>query len=145
VQRVFAQATRQVARPVTLLALLALAAAWIAINLAMPRARAFDPPPFDHLQLALSGIAMVLTCMILSTQQREDLLASHRAHLTLQLAMSVEQKCAKTIALLEEMRRDLPMLADRHDTQAETLSRPTDAETVIDKLVAEPPSRAKPR
>ncbi len=51
--------------------------------------------------------------LILTTQRRADELAQHREQLTLELAILSEQKTAKVIELLEEMRRDNPNLRNR--------------------------------
>ena len=135
VQRVIDQLTQQVARPGTLLLLLLLILAWLAANLLGPADRAMDPPPFAKLQIALGTASVLLTCMILTTQRHADTLAAHRAQLTLEMAILAEQKSAKTIALIEELRRDLPMLANRIDAAAEELSQPSDPIGAIEHLV----------
>ncbi|MGZ3272999.1 MAG: DUF1003 domain-containing protein [Caulobacteraceae bacterium] len=93
-----------------------------------------DPPPFSYIQ-AVTGIAGVyVTLLILITQRRENQLSEARDQLTLELAIVNEQKTAKIIALLEEMRRDLPNLPDRADPEAEQLSTPADPQAVLDAL-----------
>jgi len=93
-----------------------------------------DPPPYSYIQ-AITGIAGVyITLLILITQRRENQLSEARDQLTLQLAIVNEQKSAKIIALIEEMRRDLPNLPDRSDPEAEQLSTPADPQAVLDAL-----------
>jgi uncharacterized membrane protein len=75
-----------------------------------------------------------LTVLILATQRRENELASHHEHLTLELAILSEQKSAKIIALLEELRQDHPDIHDRIDREAAALSEPTDAQSVLETI-----------
>jgi uncharacterized membrane protein len=111
-------------------------AAWIGLNLLLAAlgARPFDPPPFDGLQ-SLTGVgALMMTVFILVTQRREDELSELREQLTLQLAMLSDQKTAKLIELIEELRRDLPNVHDRPDAEAASLSRPANRDAVLDAL-----------
>ncbi len=85
-----------------------------------------DPPPFAWAQGAIGVMALYMTALILTTQRREDQLAGHREQLTLDLAILGEQKSAKIIQLLEEMRRDDPGLANRVDHEAAAISLPAD-------------------
>lgn len=93
-----------------------------------------DAPPFYWLQGAVSLTALCLTILVLSTQRRLDRLAEERAQLTLQVALVNEQKLAKVIALLEELRSDHPEIADRHDPQAAAMAEPTDPQSVLDAI-----------
>ena len=77
-------------------------------------------------------IAIVITTLILTSQRRKDELSELREQLTLELAIMTEQKSAKLIALMEELRRDSPQLANRVDTEAEQMSAPADPETVLE-------------
>jgi uncharacterized membrane protein len=54
--------------------------------------------------------------------------------LTLELAMLSEQKAAKLIELVEELRRDMPNVQDRVDQEAEALAQPADPEAVLEAL-----------
>jgi uncharacterized membrane protein len=93
-----------------------------------------DPPPFAWLQGAVGLMALYMTALILATQRREDQLAGHREQLTLELAILGEQKSAKIIDLLEEMRRDNPLLANRVDHEAAAMAAPSDPQTVLDAI-----------
>ena len=75
-----------------------------------------------------------MTALILTTQRREDQLAGHREQLTLELAILSEQKSAKIIELLEEMRRDDPSLKNRVDHEAAAMSTPADPQAVLDAI-----------
>ena len=80
--------------------------------------------------------ALFIAVLILITERREIELSELREQLTLELAMLGEQKAAKTIALLEELRRDLPNVRNRRDPEAEDLATPADPEAVIEALKA---------
>jgi uncharacterized membrane protein len=69
-----------------------------------------DPPPFSWLELVVSLMARCITALILTTPRRGDQLAEHTEQMTLELAILSEQKLAKIIQLLEESRRDNPLL-----------------------------------
>jgi hypothetical protein len=71
---------------------------------------------------------------ILATQQREYQLAQLREQLTLELAILSEQKTAKVIQLLEESRRDNPLIRNRVDQEAEAMAQPADPQSVLDAI-----------
>jgi uncharacterized membrane protein len=72
--------------------------------------------------------------LILATQQREYQLAQLREQLTLELAILSEQKTAKVIQLLEESRRDNPLIRNRVDQEAEAMAQPADPQSVLDAI-----------
>jgi uncharacterized membrane protein len=124
--------TRALGRPAFVFSIAFGIAAWILVNLALLRfgGNPFDRPPFPWLQGTVSGLALIMTILILSTQQRDDVIGEHREKLTLQLAVLADQRLAKLIELLEDLRRDDPHIADRADSQAQAMSVPTDAHAV---------------
>jgi uncharacterized membrane protein len=109
---------------------------WVAANLLAVNlgVRPADPPPFVWLQETVSAGALLVAALILTTQRREDQLASHRAQMILELAVINDQKLSKIIALLEENRRDNPALRDRLDSQAIAMSTPADTRAVLDAI-----------
>jgi uncharacterized membrane protein len=113
----------------------AMVSIWLAANIVLRHTPwAFDPPPFAYLDTVLQTFAAMVTILILSTQRRADKLAAHREQLILQLVMSSEQKTAKIIALLEELRRDSPQVTDRTDHEAAEMSEAADALAVSQAL-----------
>ena len=86
------------------------------------------------MQGAVTIASLYIAALILTTQRRQAELADHRAHLTLEIAILAEQKSAKAIELLEELRRDSPTLLDRFDGQARAMSAPTDHQSVLNAL-----------
>ncbi len=99
---------------------------WVVVNLLLPALGwvAFDPAPFFWLQ-GLVGLGALLTAtVVLGKQNRFAKLAEQRAHLDLKVTLLTEQKAAKLIDLIEELRRDLPNVRDRNDTNAQELQHP---------------------
>jgi uncharacterized membrane protein len=93
-----------------------------------------DPPPFSWLQGAVSLSALLVTTMVLTTQNRQARRAFQRGNLDLQVNLVSEQKIAKLISLLEELRRDLPSVRDRVDPIAEAMAKAVDARAVVTGL-----------
>jgi uncharacterized membrane protein len=124
-----ARITRVLGRPTFLMGIISGIAAWMLVNVVLLHAgaRPFDAPPFPWLQGTVSGLALIMTILIVSTQQRDDAIGDERDRLSLQLAILSEQKLTKLIGLLEDLRRDDPHIADRPDEQAAAMSVPTDS------------------
>lgn len=123
----------QISRPRSIVVLLAVVFAWIGVNLVAPKSFS-DPAPFPYLSLALALCGVCLTILVLATQWRADRLADHREKLILQLTQVSEQKTAKLIALVEELRRDSPQIRDRLDTEAQQMTEATDVAAVSEAL-----------
>jgi uncharacterized membrane protein len=129
-QRALAGIVSVLGRPWATLALILLVFAWMAYNTWGPRP--FDRPPFMILESAATLSALLLSALILATQRRDDLLANRRDELTLELALLNERKTAKVIALIEELRRDLPDVADRRDAESERMAMAQDARSMLE-------------
>jgi uncharacterized membrane protein len=95
---------------------------------------AWDKPPFPWLQGALAFTSLVMTTLVLITQNRQSHQGQERDHLDLQVNLLTEQKVAKLIALVEELRRDLPMVRDRIDKEAESMKVPVNPHEVLSDL-----------
>ena len=54
--------------------------------------------------------------------------------MTLELALLNEQKTAKVIQLLEEFRRDIPIVDDRDDPEAKAMAEPAEPERVVEAI-----------
>ncbi len=91
-------------------------------------------PPFAWLAGAASLASLYLVILILTTQIRDDRLTQRLELLNLELTILSEQKTAKVVPLLEELRRDSPHLRDRVDQLAEAMSQPADPQSVIDAI-----------
>lgn len=122
--------------PTYLTALVTLVVLWVLANAFAARLglRAWDPAPFPWLQGILTCIALVTSTIILIAQNRQTKVEQQRAHLDLQVNLLTEQKVTKLIHLLEELRKDLPMVRNRHDPQAASMQQPADADAVLAAL-----------
>jgi uncharacterized membrane protein len=135
-QRALENVSAFVGRPVYLGSVLLFVALWILVNvlarrLGLPQ---FDPAPFFWLQGIVSLGALLTATVVLVKQNRSAKLEELRAHLDLQVNLLTEQKTTKLIDLIEELRRDLPMVKDRPDPEAAALQQPTDPHQVLAAL-----------
>jgi uncharacterized membrane protein len=140
-ERVMERLTALIGRPRFLIWLAICVLGWTLANVAALQFGhdAPDPPPFYWLQGVASLSAFSVTVIILTTQRRAERLAGLRAQLTLELAILGEQKTAKVIDLLEEHRRDNPLIANRHDPEARDMAKPADPEAVLEAITTTPP------
>jgi len=135
-QRLVETATEFFGRPMFLYGILLATVLWMLPNI-LPEdwgLMRFDPFPFEWLQFSLGFGSLVMTIGILIKQNRQEQLAEQRAQLGLQMNLLSEQKIAKLIELLEELRVDLPMVKDRLDAEAEVLKQATDPHMVVNTL-----------
>jgi uncharacterized membrane protein len=125
-----------IGRPATAYVLASVVAGWILANVLAPRfgVRPVDPPPFGWLQVAACIAALLMTVTILTTQNRVAKLAQQRAQLDLQVNLIAEEKIAKLVALIEELRRDLPSVKNRKDPLADAMTEAVDLDAVAGKL-----------
>ena len=139
-ERLVEQLTAAIGRPAFLVWLALAVAVWTLGNLYSARFGyvPIDPPPFSWLQGMITLAALCVTVIILTSQRRADKLAGLRAQLTLELAILGEQKTAKVIELIEQTRRDNPLLTDRVDLEANAMAKPADPEAVLDAIAASP-------
>jgi uncharacterized membrane protein len=136
-QRGIDRTTALLGKPRFTVLLIVLLGTWIVLNLIAVYFRypALDPPPFLGLEAVVSLASLSIMLLVLATQRRENELAQKREQLTLELALLSEKKTAKIIELLEELRRDFPLVRDRIDEQAEAFAKPADPKRVIEAIV----------
>jgi uncharacterized membrane protein len=133
-QRGIGRVTDFVSRPHFMSGLTACIAVWLAWNGAaapLLKIAPFDPPPFGWLQGMAQIFAVYVTVSILASQRRENEMADLRQQLTLELSILNEQKSAKIIALIEELRRDSANIGDRVDEEADAMGVPNDPEAIL--------------
>jgi uncharacterized membrane protein len=135
-QRIIDGLTAQVGRPAFVGVITSVIALWVGCNLLLPQLHAlpFDPAPFYWLQGLVTTTALYIAVLILTTQRRENLLAEHRAQLTLEISMVNEQKTAKLIEMIEQLRRDNPMIENHLDPEAIAMSRPADPQAMFEAI-----------
>ena len=94
----------------------------------------YDPAPFFWLQGIVGLAALLTTTVVLIKQNRHSKLEEQRAHLDLKVTLLTEQKAAKLIDLIEELRRDLPNVKNRHDPEAAALQHSMNPDLVLAAL-----------
>ncbi len=119
--------------PAYLAATLSFVAVWVAGNAVAQRlyGQAPDPPPYAWLQGFVTLGALLTSTVVLIKQNRMSRVEAQRAHLALQINMLAEQKVSKVIELLEELRRDLPMVKNREDPELAALQLPADPDAMM--------------
>jgi uncharacterized membrane protein len=147
-QRILERISRFVGQPAFLGIILIFVTLWILANVGL---RAFGMPEFDAAPFfwlqGIVGLGALLTAtVVLTKQNRLARLAEQRAHLDLKVTLLTEQKAAKLIHLLEELRRDLPNVKDRHDSDAAELQQSMNPDLVLAALEerSEPEDRVRP-
>ncbi|MHB0990585.1 MAG: DUF1003 domain-containing protein [Burkholderiales bacterium] len=135
-QRTVELASNYIGRPMFLALLVLFIFSWLFFNIDGPRFgwHAFDPPPFVYLQGLVTLSSLLTTTIVLISQNRIAKVEEQRANLELQVNLLSEQKIAKLINLVEELRRDLPMVQNRHDSKAEAFQQPADTDQVLSAL-----------
>ena len=145
VQRVANRMTSALGKPISLLIVFGLAAAWMIGN-HMARVvggTAVEEFPFPDLGLIATIVALLVSLLILTTQRHQEELAESRAQLMLHFATISERKITKVIELLEEQRRDNPLLRSRPDHEADVLARPSDHEVALSLIEEAQEGRSK--
>jgi len=123
-------------RPVFIITASTLFTLWIFLNLDLKifAHHAWDEPPFFWLQGLIGALSLLITATVLVSQARQAQLAEQRSQLSLQFALLGEQRSAKIVQLLEELRRDLPNVQNRVDEEAEAMQQPTRPEAILEAL-----------
>lgn len=135
-QRIMERISCFIGQPVFLGLILLFVSLWMVVNGLLHQLGIveFDPAPFFWLQ-GIVGLGALLTAtVVLIRQNRLAKLAEQRAHLDLKLTLLTEQKATKMIDLLEELRRDLPNVKNRHDPEAAALIQSMSPELVLATL-----------
>ncbi|GCE25452.1 hypothetical protein KDA_09360 [Dictyobacter alpinus] len=120
-------------RPYTLYAIIIIVLLWVLYNIigALFGWQRLDPPPFSDLQGVIGFIALLTTTAVLITQNRQARLDDQRTHLDLELSLLIDRKVSKVIELIEELRRDIPNVQNRHDPQANIMQESADPAQVL--------------
>jgi uncharacterized membrane protein len=144
-QRAIERFTLALGRPRTVWIVLAVVSAWIVLNaaLALSGRPPLDPPPYYWLEGAVGLAALLMTVLILTTENRMSEIEEQRSRLHLQITILTERKTAKIIQLLEELRYDMPEVLNREDSEAAALTLPTDPHEVAELLEKRTPSRGE--
>lgn len=135
-QRAIERVTAYLGRPCFLYVILLFVLLWIIVNslVVMAGLHSFDVPPYNWLQGIISLSALLMTTLVLITQNRQNNATEQRRRLDLQVNLVVEQKVTKLISLIEELRQDMPQVKDRHDPEAESMKQAVDPHEVLSSL-----------
>ncbi len=143
-QRAIERFTLTIGRPRTIYYVLLFVVAWIALNgilVATGRA-AFDAAPFPWLIGLMQLAALLMTVLILTTENRMSEIEEQRSRLHLQISIVTERKTAKIVQLLEELRVDLPSVPNRDDPEAQEMTQAADPHQVAHELEKRTPARS---
>jgi uncharacterized membrane protein len=109
--------------------------AWIiSSNLAAQKIIPKNFPLFDLHLHGLEIAALLISTEVLVYQTREEKIRAEQSHLMLQLNLVTEQKIAKLISLVEELRVDLPDVIDRDDLEAEIMKQATSPQAILEAI-----------
>ena len=135
-QRVIETISGWMSRPGYLILLVSLIFVWLIANIGVASIgyAPWDRAPFAVLDSMMTLVALVTGTVVLVAQQRQGRLEQQHSQLALQIGLLTEQKTTKLILLLEELRRDMPMVKDRHDAQAAALQESANAEELLATL-----------
>lgn len=106
---------------------------WVLVNFLAARIgwRHVDEPPFFWLQGIVSANALLVTVAVLIRQKRTEQLAEHRAHLDLQINLMTEQKVAKVLQIVDELRSHLTGTHEPPDATLSEMGQPTDPQALL--------------
>lgn len=108
---------------------------WIGCsNLAERNIIAKNFPLFDLHLHGLEIASLLISTEVLIDQTHQEKLSKEQSHLMLQLNLLTEQKIAKLISLVEELRTDLPNVKDRTDLEAEIMQQAIDPQAILEVI-----------
>jgi uncharacterized membrane protein len=138
VHRVTAGITRVAGSTLFIAAHVVWFAVWIAAN--STKAAAFDAYPFSLLNLIVALEAIVLTSVVLMTQNRMSQLADRRAHLDLQINLLAEQELTAILHMLHGLCSHAGLDVSIHDERVAQLLKETDIRKIAVALDREHPA-----
>jgi uncharacterized membrane protein len=123
-------------QPSFIISALVLFLLWMAVNteLLLSGRNPWDEPPFFWLQGLIGALSLIVTSTVLVSQARQNELAEQRADLQLQVTLLTEQRTAKLIQLLQELRQDMPGVHNKRDEQAEVMQQASNPLAILEGL-----------
>lgn len=109
---------------------------WALCTETAPELLPFGLPAFDAREMAVDITALLITTGVLIQQNRQNKIAEQRSHLILQMNLLTEQKIAKLIELVSELREDSSNISDcpERDKEVEIMQQATDPQVVLNIL-----------
>jgi uncharacterized membrane protein len=92
---------------------------------------------FPLFELHLHGLevaSLLISTEVLIAQAHQEKMEQERSNLGLQLNLVTEQKIAKLISLVEELRTDLPNVKNRNDDEAESMKQATNPQAILEVI-----------
>ena len=110
-------------------------AVWIGCsNLAERNIIAKNFPLFELHLHGLEIASLLISTEVLIDQTHQEKLSKEQSHLMLQLNLLSEQKIAKLISLVEELRTDLPNVRNRADLEAQIMQQAIDPQAILEVI-----------
>lgn len=103
--------------------------AWILANTGVFGIEPFDPYPFGMLTMVVSLEAIVLSIVVLISQNRQGHIADVRQQLDFEIDMRAEEEITRILILLEKMHDKLG-LRHEHDAELEEMKKVPDIEKI---------------
>ena len=94
----------------------------------------WDLPLLSLQNQGIDVASLLIATGVLVRQTRQDKISEQRSHLMLQVNLLNEQKVAKVIELIEELRTDMPNVKDRYDWESDAMQKSTDPQVVLNIL-----------
>ena len=135
-QRAIERVTAFLGRPRFLFLTLIFVCLWMLVNIVLDRLKLpdFDPPPFLWLQGLLSLDALLMSTVVLITQNRQDQVAEQRDQLDIQASLLVDQKLSKLIQMVDGLRQSCDSGEGKRDPEAEAMKETLDPHQVLSTL-----------
>ncbi len=110
-------------------------AVWIGCtNLAERNLISKNFPLFDLHLHGLEVASLLISTEVLIAQAHQEKAEEVRSNLTLQVNLVTEQKIAKLISLVEELRTDLPNVKNRDDLEADMMKQATNPQAILEVI-----------
>lgn len=107
---------------------------WVLANTGkIPGIPVFDPYPYSFMNSFVSIEAIILSIIVLMSQNRENQRDILRNELGLQVQLISEKQITKALALLKEI-HDLQINKDKHDPELEEMTQELDTSYIERKL-----------
>ncbi len=110
-------------------------AVWIGCtNLAERNLIAKNFPLFELHLHGLEVASLLISTEVLIAQAHQEKVEGERSNLNLQVNLVTEQKIAKLISLVEELRTDLPNVKNRDDLEADMMKQATSPQAILEVI-----------
>jgi uncharacterized membrane protein len=108
-------------------------AAWIAVNLGfVPALPVFDPFPFNLLTMAVSLEAIVLSVIVLISQNFQSRIGEMRAELDFEINVRAEREVTKLIGMVRQIQEHLGIACS--DPEVRDMERLTDLDEIQSEM-----------